>query len=164
MPIKPENRARYPADWPAIRAAILQRARYCCEWPGCTARHGTLGYWRPLPTRHEWVPLPRALKDAGVDKPTEFVCAEGSVVKIILLVLTIAHLDHVPEHCAPENLRAWCQRHHLAYDAKHHAATAYATRKANARTLDLFADGELRQQQGLHRLLADGHDQVERHV
>jgi 5-methylcytosine-specific restriction endonuclease McrA len=38
------------------------------------------------------------------------------------VVLTIAHLDHTPEHCELENLRAWCQRCHLTYDAAHHAA------------------------------------------
>jgi 5-methylcytosine-specific restriction endonuclease McrA len=31
MPIRPENRARYPKDWPKIRAAILERAGHCCE-------------------------------------------------------------------------------------------------------------------------------------
>lgn len=42
MPIRPENRARYPAEWPAIRAAILLRARGACEgspaYPDCRAR------------------------------------------------------------------------------------------------------------------------------
>ena len=54
-----------------------------------------------------------------------------------MIVLTIAHLDHQPENCDPENLRAWCQRHHLAYDADHHKANAYRTRKAGANG-DLF--------------------------
>ncbi len=31
MPIKPENKARYPANWKEIRAAILLRAHDCCE-------------------------------------------------------------------------------------------------------------------------------------
>ena len=31
MPIRPENRARYPDDWPAIRERILDRAGGCCE-------------------------------------------------------------------------------------------------------------------------------------
>jgi 5-methylcytosine-specific restriction endonuclease McrA len=35
------------------------------------------------------------------------------------VVLTVAHLDHQPENCAPENLRAWCQRCHNTYDAAH---------------------------------------------
>jgi 5-methylcytosine-specific restriction endonuclease McrA len=35
MPIRPENRSRYPADWPAIRRAIRERACERCE--GCGA-------------------------------------------------------------------------------------------------------------------------------
>lgn len=31
MPIKPENRARYPANWQDIRARILDRAKHRCE-------------------------------------------------------------------------------------------------------------------------------------
>ena len=56
------------------------------------------------------------------------------------IVLTIAHLDHVPENCADENLRAWCQRCHLRYDAEHHKQTAYRTRKNAALTIDMWAD------------------------
>ena len=36
----------------------------------------------------------------------------------IVIVLTIAHLDHVPENCADENLAALCQRCHNWHDAK----------------------------------------------
>lgn len=34
MPIKPENRSRYPKDWKQIRARILERAHNCCEFCG----------------------------------------------------------------------------------------------------------------------------------
>jgi len=44
------------------------------------------------------------------------------------VVLTTAHLDHNPGNCDPENLRAWCQRCHLTYDARLHAANAKRTR------------------------------------
>lgn len=135
MPIRPENRARYPANWPEIRLRILARAMHRCEYEGCTAVHRALGYWRD----GKWVPLPRALRDAGVDGPMVIACADGSEIKVIRIVLTIAHLDHTPENCDPANLRAWCQRHHLAYDAQHHAETAYRTRRAAARTADMFA-------------------------
>jgi hypothetical protein len=54
------------------------------------------------------------------------------------VVLTTAHLDHVPEHCDLANLRHWCQRCHLAYDAEHHAQTAAATRRAGRAIGDLF--------------------------
>jgi 5-methylcytosine-specific restriction endonuclease McrA len=37
--------------------------------------------------------------------------------------LTIAHLDHTPENCAAENLKALCQKCHNKYDAKHRAQT-----------------------------------------
>lgn len=135
MPIRPENRARYPKDWPEIRRRILDRARYRCEHEGCAAFHGAEGYWRDGEFRR----MPFTLKNAGYKVGDTVACADGSELKIIKIVLTIAHLDHTPENCDPANLRAWCQRHHLAYDAEHHKVTAYRTRKANARTGDMFA-------------------------
>ena len=45
------------------------------------------------------------------------------------VVLTIAHLDHDPTHNEPSNLRAWCQRCHVTFDAAHHASTAARTKK-----------------------------------
>jgi hypothetical protein len=57
-----------------------------------------------------------------------------------LVVLTIAHLNHVPEDCAEDNLRAWCQRCHLTYDAKHHAKTAAVTRRKRLNNRDLFQE------------------------
>ena len=98
MPIRPENKDRYPDDWAQIRHSILARAHNMCEgsprFPRCRALNG-----RPHPVT-------------------------GSTV-----VLTIAHLDHTPENCDPSNLRAWCQRCHLVYDAQHHAQTRRATRE-----------------------------------
>jgi hypothetical protein len=44
MPIRPENRARYPKDWKAIVAAIRERSGNCCEgspaYPDCRAANG----------------------------------------------------------------------------------------------------------------------------
>lgn len=135
MPIKPENRARYPANWPEVRQRILRRALYRCEHDGCRAMHRELGYWLD----GTWVPLPRILRDAGHDRAGKVVaCSDGRELKIIMIVLTIAHLDHQPENCADDNLRAWCQRHHLAYDAEHHRANAYRTRKDRSCTADMF--------------------------
>lgn len=133
MPIKPENRARYPKDWPEIRARILQRAGMRCEHDGCAARHRAEGYWR----NGAFVPMSRALRDAGCKVGDSIDCSDGSIIKLIRIVLTIAHLDHTPENCDDSNLRAMCQRHHLAYDAEHHKQTAYATRRARANTLEL---------------------------
>ncbi len=147
MPIKPENRLRYPADWPEIRAAILARAGYRCEHPGCLARQYSVGIWhRPLDGDRDWkwFPIwgqndnPRTYQEARqVAAELDHDRSEEGP-KPLVIVLTVAHLDHQPENCDPENLRALCQRHHLAYDAKHHKNTAYRTRKAAMQTADLF--------------------------
>ena len=39
------------------------------------------------------------------------------------VVLTIGHLNHIPEDFDDANLRAWCQRCHNTYDAAHRAET-----------------------------------------
>lgn len=37
--------------------------------------------------------------------------------------LTVAHMNHQPADCRPENLKALCAPCHLRYDAQHHAET-----------------------------------------
>ena len=138
MPIKPENKHRYPANWQDVRAAILARAGNACE--KCKAPNRT-----------------RIARGTGDDEGTymldaaDVFCADSgehlgqcrmsdyNVGRMTDVVLTIAHLDHVPENCAPENLRAWCQRCHLRYDAEHHKATAQETRRQRTGQADLFA-------------------------
>lgn len=54
MPIRPENRARYPANWAEIRAAVLERAGHKCEWCGAVDRqpHPVTGSHVVLTTAH----------------------------------------------------------------------------------------------------------------
>lgn len=137
MPIKPENKARYPANWKEIRAAILERAHDCCEQ--CKApNHERIarGDGDDIDTyqlNDANVYCANTGKHLGRKRMSEF-----NLMRMVDIVLTIAHLDHVPEHCESENLRAWCQRCHLRYDAQHHAATARATRHTNLNNLELF--------------------------
>lgn len=44
------------------------------------------------------------------------------------VILTVAHLDHDPQNCADENLKALCQRCHLRHDIEHHKRNAAKTR------------------------------------
>lgn len=104
MPIRPENRHRYPPDWREISTAIKDRAGWRCECAGECGR----GHVGRCPNRH-----------GGPAYGT------GSTV-----VLTTAHLNHTPEDCDPANLRAMCQGCHLHYDRDHHRETAAATREA----------------------------------
>jgi hypothetical protein len=103
MPIRPENRGRYPVTWRAISKRIRNdRAGGRCE---CDGRCG-----RVHPAR------------------CEAVNGQRSPYTGSLVVLTVAHLDHHPENCDEENLLAMCQRCHLGYDRDHHAETRAASR------------------------------------
>ena len=137
MPIKPENRGRYPTDWKVIRANILERAVHCCEQ--CR-----------VPNRA------RIARGAGDDAETymrddaNVYCAntgehlgqcrmsDYSIGRMTDIVLTIAHLDHMPENNDPANLKALCQRCHLRHDMAQHVANAKATRRARLNNRELF--------------------------
>lgn len=114
MPIRPENKSRYPADWKAISLEVRTAARWRCEgspaYPDCKA-------------------------EDGCSHPVT-----GSVV-----VLTVAHLDHIPENVGEPgnrpNLKAWCQRCHNTYDMpKRRAGIAQRAREAIG-CCDLFDEG-----------------------
>ncbi len=141
MPIKPENRVLYPADWPQIRLRVLERAQYSCEHPGCQARQYAVGKWLNC-TIGGWLFIewerPASYSEAR-QRAAELYHAQGEEgPKPIVIVLTVAHLNHDPTDCADENLRLLCQRHHLAHDHHHHMANAQATRRAKGGTLELF--------------------------
>lgn len=139
MPIRESEKARYPKDWPQISREVRERAGQCCEF--CGIPNWQLGAW----INGKWyVAWP---KGSGLrDNPRQgdvFPCHRGEDViwrKVVRVVLTVAHLDHTPENCADENLKALCQRCHLTYDAKHHARNAAATRRRKMGIRDLFDD------------------------
>lgn len=140
MPIKPENRKRYPRDWKAIRGRIMERAQNRCECQGeCGDTHPGPDVWR-CHAEHG------ALIIRDPDRPALYEvhtpcggCAGGDpdCARAIRVVLTCAHLDHTPERNDPSNLLALCQRCHLRYDATHHASNARATRRSRKAVGDL---------------------------
>jgi hypothetical protein len=106
MPVRPENKHRYPSDWKAISLRIRTvRAAGRCECLGECGRGTHDGRCPNL--------------NGGQ--------AYGTGSKV---VLTVAHLDHTPEHVDDSNLRAMCQGCHLHYDRDHHAETRARTRAA----------------------------------
>jgi hypothetical protein len=119
MPIKPENRARYPKDWPEHVARVRARSGDRCE---CDGRCGCV--WVHLPA-----PGQRCTFRQGDINP------RGSRV-----VLPVMHLDHNPENNDPANHMHGCQACHLAYDQAHHQETARQTRRARKADGDLFAE------------------------
>lgn len=93
MPIKKENKNRYPKNWKKISEYIrFHRANNRCEV--CGAKN-----YEPHPIT-------------------------GSKV-----ILTVAHLDHIPENCSLDNLKAMCQKCHNKYDVEHRRETKNENKK-----------------------------------
>jgi hypothetical protein len=140
MPIKPENRARYPKNWKAIRTEVLERAGHRCEWEGCGVPHGEWGL-RSLDGKwYSW----QEFADGNIPEGVRFEQDRKAERMGFPIVLTIAHLDHEPENNGEPgnrpNLRAWCQYHHLAYDRPHHLANGRKTREAKKGQINLLVE------------------------
>ena len=141
MPISKANASRYPANWRELRAAVLKRAGHRCEQCGVrnyglvqtvdrkrSYAYGNLYYDDFQYTgSYAEAAAARDVLNCGDDAP------------FVVIVLTIAHLDHDEiETTDLGRLRAWCQKCHLTYDAKHHAQNARQTRRARKAFGDLF--------------------------
>ena len=103
MPIRASEKARYPKDWKQISLRIRERSQGRCE---CVDECGL----------HPWG---RCVEKQG----RKAFFAKGKIV------LTVMHLNHQPEDCRDENLKAACQRCHLRYDREHHMQSAKETRR-----------------------------------
>jgi len=142
MPIKAENKDRYPDNWSTeVVPRIRERSGDRCE--RCNVRNHAIGY---RDEKGKFVPLAGnvIMEDycAGidpysgklVDMKTAREVAEFNThndeygYQYIVIVLTVAHLDHNPENCSDENLRHWCQKCHNSYDVKHRRSTRANTR------------------------------------
>lgn len=139
MPIRPENRARYPKDWHAISLRIRQRAGNRCE--DCGVPNGELGGRDPLGRWHVAKPTgDNGLRLTWPREGDDGWCSDWDVrLRIVRIVLTVAHLDHQPENCADENLKALCQRCHNRYDAAERRRGVASRARAASAIGDLFA-------------------------
>ena len=121
MPIRPENRNRYPPSWREISQSIrFERAKGRCE---CEGECGEAHIYERCDAEH------------GREHP----------VTRATVVLTVAHLDHTPENNEPTNLRAMCQRCHNRYDAPMRRAGIRARRHDAQAVGDLFDGREHRE-------------------
>jgi len=126
------TKADYPPNWNVLRAMIRLRADDRCECRGeCGSDHKVHG----IPDRRCDIPNhARIVRDAvnpahwwhEGDAPRQQL---GDDLKVITCILTIAHLCQESTCDDLEHLRAMCQRCHLVYDAKQHAAHAMQTRR-----------------------------------
>lgn len=153
MPIRPENRGRYPADWQEVRARILTRAGHCCEW--CGVPQYAVGYrdesGRFAPNagnlhcdasgqgeHPNGEPLTYAEAREFADLYNDCVGAGGAKCdddgrRWVVIVLTVAHVENPdPSDCRDENLAALCQRCHNRHDLPMRGANAHETRRRQA--------------------------------
>lgn len=127
MPVRPENKDRYPASWKEISHRIrFERAGGRCECEGeCGHDHREESF------------------DGGEYDVPRCQARHGFVHPVTRspVVLTTAHLDHQPENCGDDNLRAMCQRCHNSYDAPVRRAGILERRRELAAVGDFF-DGD----------------------
>lgn len=134
MPIRREFLKFYGREWRAItRPRILARAEHKCEQCG-VPNHVRVwridGAW--LQEKANWVDGILRLWFDGDGAPLSRK-PEGRRRRVDI-VLTVAHLNHMPGDDRDDNLRALCQYHHLKFDAVHHRETR-AIRKDAARPI-----------------------------
>lgn len=112
----PVDWKRYPANWKSeIRPGILDRAGNRCEQCGLLNYSIVIAKTRIAAVEgcsYAW-----AKENLGF-----YHCVEDGPA--IIIVLTIAHLNHDTSNNSKENLQALCQRCHLSHDAYFHAANA----------------------------------------
>jgi len=129
MPIRRELRHLYTGPaWREVRARILVRASGRCERCGApnhtrVARYDAqpgwgYGYDDGAVYSPEG-PRPHRVRGSEMPAPD----------RVVVIVLTIAHLNHDARDNRDENLAALCQACHNAHDAGFRAANARGTRQ-----------------------------------
>lgn len=123
----PCDHRRYHPDWKSIVRQIKDQAGDCCEFCGAPNRvevaRNVSGEWMPedelerMNSTDGWLWL-------GTFDP----------LPPVRIVLTVAHLDHDVNNNDPCNLRALCQKCHLAWDHERRMAKAAQTREAKRLT------------------------------
>lgn len=137
MPIRPEFRKFYGREWRTVtRPRILERAGGRCEQCGKPDRQWVVtsrgGCWSAI-RDGQW---PRDWRTATGGSISS---VEGAI-HATCVILTVAHLNHVPGDDRDENLKALCQWCHLNYDQLHHKEIRQ-TRKDARRPLLVAAGG-----------------------
>lgn len=121
--IIPMDKHRYPKNWDAIATQIKEQAGWCCQ--GCDRPCRQPGEtWDELEERLEGTAWAEDIYESVYDDEL----GSGLIWKPQRFTLTVAHLNHTPEDCRPENLKALCSVCHLRYDARHHAQSAKANK------------------------------------
>lgn len=149
MPIKPENKSKYPLDWKQIRERVFRRAGGRCE--RCGVPQYAVGYrdgegrFNPLAGNgpcdaagqgKSWPNFqPLTYREAQEFAEVQNCCGDGKRQydddgnHWFVVVLTVAHLNHSLESHDEAGLALLCQRCHNRHDTQHRAGNAAETRR-----------------------------------
>ena len=125
----PCDYSTYPPNWKSeIRPDILTRDNNACKFCGLpnhsTGFRQSNGDFQPYEPTLDFHEAKKIAKAVGL--------------RLIKIVLTIAHLDHDNTNNDYDNLAALCQRCHILHDKDQHAANAKATNQKKKKQTTLF--------------------------
>ena len=134
---------KYPSNWKTeIRPAILERDGHCCKF--CGVPNYAVGERQNnvfIPTcgnyHHDKAGRGELSYKEAVSLAKHCNEIEGNN-SLIVIVLTIMHLDHNTENNDYTNLAAGCQQCHLRYDIEHHKKNSRATNEKKKGLQKLF--------------------------
>lgn len=141
MPIRPERKQLYPANWkseivPMIRARSGDKCEICgvrnLQWVARTVSGRFFCYTFP----GAGINAGAIVFNAEHGKTSSFAVSHLEWREPIKIILTVAHLNHDEADSRAENLAHLCQLHHNRHDAQHRAANAARTRKSGVRLSD----------------------------
>lgn len=135
----PCDYSKYPVNWKTeIRPRIMARANNCCEVEGCEFEHMTYAWSLNLGKgqQRQWFKYSKSGIQVAMDSGMTYEKA-WQHMRQILVVITIAHLDHDEENMdiQDDRLQAMCQLHHLRYDAEEKAKRKRMCPKCKSETI-----------------------------
>ena len=139
MPIDYKN---YPKNWKTeIHKAVMERAKNRCE--NCNVPNYAVGYRVDgifIPTCGNLYHDSAGRGELSYKEARELVrhCNNFCDDKLIVIVLTKAHLDHNIKNNDLSNLKALCQKCHLDYDKNFHVENRRKTQNSKQGLSDLF--------------------------
>jgi len=133
----PMQRHLYPKNWEAIAKAVKEAADWRCQTCLRPCRRPK-EVWKDFSARLLKGECPKwflqTWDDVAHDETGEWI----SIDRPQRFTLTVAHLDHNPANCDPDNLKALCSGCHLRYDSPMKAAKKRAKSQAKPGQLTLF--------------------------
>ena len=137
----PIDYKKYPSNWKTeIVPQVKARDNNCCAF--CGVKNYSVGYRQGLkfiPTAgNEWHDK-AGNGELSYKEARELVkhCNEFADDNLIVIVLTVAHLDHNILNNDFSNLKALCQKCHLDYDKEHHKKNSRETLKKKKGIVEL---------------------------